>query len=288
MNDQEGEYASVASLKKFLDAGFDSAFNFWLRDALVACLARGCSLDCVASVVAQTWRDLGEDRALLLCNLLDNHDTPRFTTEIRKRALATPEREMCRRYRTALALLFTLPGIPQIYVGDELGLLGGPDPENRRSMPPWAWTPADRKRYQSESESHDPQLCLSEPNTTFDWCRRLCVLRDYNAALHSGYYAELARPNGGQNVFAFFRGFGESRIVVVLNESDQELCQGSFPIQSNKDIRQKDKDALQDGDTLEGILNLNCAPQPLILRAGNLCVTMPPRSVGVDRLIARQ
>ena len=39
--------------------------------------------------------------------------------------------------RTSMAFAFTLtqPGVPLIYYGDEIGLAGGPDPDNRRMMP---------------------------------------------------------------------------------------------------------------------------------------------------------
>ena len=37
--------------------------------------------------------------------------------------------------KLALALLFFLPGAPCIYYGDEIGMLGGKDPDNRRAFP---------------------------------------------------------------------------------------------------------------------------------------------------------
>ena len=35
----------------------------------------------------------------------------------------------------AFAVMFTNPGIPLVYYGDEIGLAGGGDPDNRRMMP---------------------------------------------------------------------------------------------------------------------------------------------------------
>lgn len=58
-----------------------------------------------------------------MLNLLDSHDTDRFLTWAKGDA---------RRYRTAVAMLFFYPGIPCIYYGDEIGLEGGYDPDNRR------------------------------------------------------------------------------------------------------------------------------------------------------------
>ena len=39
------------------------------------------------------------------------------------------------RMSMAFAFVLTQPGIPLIYYGDEVGLYGGPDPDNRRFMP---------------------------------------------------------------------------------------------------------------------------------------------------------
>ena len=56
-------------------------------------------------------------------NLLDSHDTPRLLTELGGDV---------HRMKLAVTLLFTRPGVPCIYYGDEIGLQGGADPDNRR------------------------------------------------------------------------------------------------------------------------------------------------------------
>lgn len=61
-----------------------------------------------------------------LLNLLDDHDTHRFLTEIGGDA---------RKLEQALALLMFYPGLPMIYYGDEVGLEGGYDPDSRRCFP---------------------------------------------------------------------------------------------------------------------------------------------------------
>jgi glycosidase len=38
------------------------------------------------------------------------------------------------RVQLAFAMLFTLPGAPTVYYGDEIGMAGGHDPDNRRGM----------------------------------------------------------------------------------------------------------------------------------------------------------
>lgn len=58
-----------------------------------------------------------------MLNLLGSHDTDRFLTWVGGDA---------RRYRAAAAMMFFYPGIPCVYYGDEIGLEGGYDPDNRR------------------------------------------------------------------------------------------------------------------------------------------------------------
>ena len=59
-----------------------------------------------------------------LVNLLGSHDTARLFTQV-------PDKRMA-----ALALLVTLcmEGMPLLYYGDEVGMEGGEDPDNRRAM----------------------------------------------------------------------------------------------------------------------------------------------------------
>lgn len=61
----------------------------------------------------------------MLLNLLGSHDTPRVQTVAGHDRLAV---------RAAFAFLFLQKGSPCIYYGDEIGMVGGPDPDNRRPM----------------------------------------------------------------------------------------------------------------------------------------------------------
>jgi neopullulanase len=73
---------------------------------------------------------LGEDHLYphpeRLVTFFGNHDTKRFLSE----AGASPER-----LKLAFVLLATLRGMPEIYSGDEIGMEGGDDPDNRRDFP---------------------------------------------------------------------------------------------------------------------------------------------------------
>jgi glycosidase len=75
--------------------------------------------------------------------ILDNHDTSRFITVAAGQddgdtwtpAPQPTETLAYTRTQMALGALFTLPGAPILYYGDEIGLAGKSDPDSRRVMP---------------------------------------------------------------------------------------------------------------------------------------------------------
>ena len=110
----------------------DAAMNYWGFTLPLWQWLAGVDFGGRAAPIATTdlvdW--LGESRAvvphevaLAQWNALDSHDTQRLFT-----LLGTDEA----RHALALALQFGYPGVPCIYYGDEVGLQGGNDPDNRR------------------------------------------------------------------------------------------------------------------------------------------------------------
>ncbi|MBZ9752933.1 glycosidase [Deinococcus sp. HMF7604] len=264
---------SASQLKPFLDAGFDSTFNFPLRQALVDGVGKAGSLDRVAASMSDTLGTLGLDRTLLQVNLLDNHDVPRFVNEP---GAGVAEADIRARYQNALGLLMTLPGIPQLYYGNELGMYGGSDPDNRRDMPTWAWTDSGRNAAQANFVAGG-----GTPKTTYDLTKKLIGIRTANAALWKGNYAELWRPNGGQNVYAFYRGSGANRFVVVVNTSGSSAAV-NLDLAGNSGISAADKSALTNGTVFNDLL-AEGAPASATVTAGKLPVTLGAGKMGIYR-----
>ena len=73
-------------------------------------------------------------------SLLGSHDSTRIRSVVRDPAVG----------EVAAGLLFTMPGTPMVFAGDEIGLEGVGDPGTRRPFPwdrPGAWDRATLGRY---------------------------------------------------------------------------------------------------------------------------------------------
>jgi alpha-glucosidase len=106
--------------------GFTQPVRAWLGGQdLGGVRARLGTADFVAAL-ARAVAAIPYDNQLAQLNLLDSHDTPRMLTELGGDTALM---------KLAATLLFTRPGVPCIYYGDEIGLQGGPDPDCRRCFP---------------------------------------------------------------------------------------------------------------------------------------------------------
>jgi len=127
-------------------------------------------------------REYGPTAAYHL-SLLGSHDTARIRT-----LCGSVERTII-----ALALQMTLPGVPMIYYGDEIGMEGDNDPDCRRPM---IW---DAGRWN---------------RPIYEATRALVQLRHAHPALVEGDLRTLRVFNG---VYAYARTLGDDAVIVVLN-----------------------------------------------------------------------
>ncbi|MBR6941498.1 MAG: glycoside hydrolase family 13 protein [Fibrobacter sp.] len=104
---------------------FDGVMNYPLRRAVLAYLFDEKPIN-LAEFAKRLREAFPAGRFGVPMNLLGSHDTIR---------LASLPCSNLQRVKLALAILFFLPGAPCIYYGDEIGMEGGKDPDNRRSFP---------------------------------------------------------------------------------------------------------------------------------------------------------
>ena len=117
-------------------------------------------------------------------NLLDSHDMPRFLS------MVSENKDI---FRLATLFQMTYPGAPCIYYGNEIGMAGGRDPENRAPFP---W---DESRW-----DHDLRNAV----------RTYTHLRLEHPVLRTGEFIPVYGE--GRNI-AYLRHLGRERALVAIN-----------------------------------------------------------------------
>ncbi len=103
---------------------YDSLMNYGLMRDVLAVLNGMMDLNQFITSSMSRYSVLSPLKNLSLYNLLGSHDTPRIKTLV-----SDPYK-----LEVAYVLLFCLAGSPSLYYGDEVGMVGGGDPDNRRGM----------------------------------------------------------------------------------------------------------------------------------------------------------
>ncbi len=130
----------------------------------------------------------------VLWNLIDSHDTSRFLYRAG---------EDKRKLRLAAAMQMLLPGTPFLYYGDEVGMTGGADPDNRRGM---LWDPARQ----------DQDL--------YHWYQRLTYFRHTIADLTSGSYSRVYADDD-RRILEYHLNSGE---VLLFHAGDGDVGAREF------------------------------------------------------------
>jgi len=262
--------ANVAQVAPFQAYhGFDSMFDFPLYHAILDVFAHDQGFGRIARPELSENEPLGilnQDKAYRnayqLVTFLDNHDTPRFFHLAGGQA---QQKEAVVRTRLALTFLFTTRGIPQLYYGDELGMDGGPHPDNRRDMP---WSLVDGP------DTASPQAAVAHEMRGFT--QRLIRLRRSSMALRYGLLTTLYLT---PTVYAFARTFPDDVRIVVLNNG-RDAIDLVVPIHANTRLPRLALQQLPNGLRLSNEFD----PQDRIeVREGNVRVCLPGKTGAVYR-----
>jgi glycosidase len=153
--------------------------------------------------------DLLYPDASRLITMTSNHDLRRFPS--------WPGANLDRT-RLQIAWTLSLRGIPQLYYGDEIGLPGDDDPDNRRDFP--------------GGFSGDPRSAFTSPGRTVDqeriwtWTRDWIALRRAHSSLRRGTFVDL---DAGPEHYVFARRHANETIVVAFNRAEKPLT-ASFSV----------------------------------------------------------
>ncbi len=123
-----------------------------------------------------------------------------------------------KKYKLAMTLIATVRGIPQVYYGDEIGMMGDKnakgDGDIRRDFP-GGWAGDDHNAFESTGRTETE-------NAFFDFTKKLFNWRKDNNAVHFGKTMHFVPYD---NVYVYFRYNDSNKVMVVINNNpnDQTL-----------------------------------------------------------------
>jgi alpha-glucosidase len=166
-------------------SGFYTPLELWLKDDV------DFTVEHFKDALLEFRSLLGFQFTLTSKNFLSNHDKPRFFSLIGKNKSI---------YELSLIFLFTYPGIPTLYFGDEIGLY-------------------------ADELSDDSRICMKWENYDagnqywLRFTRRLIDIYQQHEIFQSGSFIEI---HSEKDIYVFSRFSGHNCSLVILNKSNKE------------------------------------------------------------------
>ncbi len=206
-----GSYQLVSS---YVNTGqLNAQFNFNLYDVAIPTFVKpGATFETLDNELHKSFSVYGVNN--LMGNIMDSHDKVRFMSfadgEISLDAGNASEigwtdppivkhKSSYEKLKLYLSYLLTIPGVPVIDYGDEIGMTGAADPDNRRMM-----------RFGN-------QLNDWEKETLKD-VRKIIKIRDNNSALR---YGDFLTMQADTNCYVYLRSDMNERVLIALNKSNK-------------------------------------------------------------------
>ncbi|HYD53650.1 MAG TPA: alpha-amylase family glycosyl hydrolase [Gemmatimonadaceae bacterium] len=202
-------------LMRYYPDQLDGYFAFEVADSIVSAARSGSARGLFTPVLRLQERL----PAYRWSPFLRNHDQPRARTELAG--------DMARA-RVASFLLLTVPGLPFVYYGEEIGMTGAKPDERLRTPMQWTAGPGAGfttgtpwQRRADDSLTHTVEAQERDPASLLALHRRLIHLRAEHPALQSDALTPLRASHDA--VAAFVRRDGERAVLVVANLGDAPL-----------------------------------------------------------------
>ena len=190
-----------------LDGQFDFNLYFDSRNVFAK---DNSNFNDLHSSLMQSFKYYGDHS--LMGNITGNHDIPRFISyasnglsfnEDEKEAGWSREVKILdtlgyNRLRMLTAFITTIPGIPIIYYGDEIGLVGAGDPDNRKKM-----IFNDLNNFQNKTKEN---------------LKKLLDLRNNRMSLIYGGFNLIDVTSDS---YIYERNYFEEKSIVIFNKSDE-------------------------------------------------------------------
>lgn len=191
------------------------AFEFDLSYSILNAVRSGNT----TQLYAQMQKVYNSYNYLQYATFLTNHDQNRVMNELN---------DDWEKAKTAASIYLTLPGVPFVYYGEEIGMTGAkPDPQIRTPM---QWTDGPNAGFttgspwinlNSDYQIRNVAIQREDPESLFNTYRRLVHLRNNQPALRTGSWTPV--QSSANSLFSFLREKEDDRILVIANTGMQSI-----------------------------------------------------------------
>ena len=198
-------------------AGLRSNFNFDLGDAIVKAVRKSDATGLVENyrVINDFYKAITED--FVDATFIRNHDQNRIMSILENHE---------NKAKLAASILFTLPGSPYVYYGEEIGMRGMKPDEFIRE--PFLWSPDGKgqttwitpKYSVADSIDHLTKQ-QGDPNSMYNHYKNLINLRSRHEVLSQGAIEPIT--NGTTSLCSFTRNLNGTSLEIHHNLSDESV-----------------------------------------------------------------
>lgn len=200
------------------ERAIDIGFDFKLASEMIEAASRGSNRDIIRAHRA-AMRDYPFNQ---FATFLTNHDQNR---------LANSLRQDVGRNKVAASLLLTGPGVPFLYYGEEIGMIGTKPDERIRTPMQWDDSPlagfsdAARPWQPLQAAEHVASANVArqadDADSLLSHYRDLVHLRNNHAALRRGDWTHV--ESSARGIYAFLRSHEQERLLVIINLDDEPI-----------------------------------------------------------------
>ncbi len=212
-------WSSTYATAEYVSNGeLDLVFEFDFAQAILDAAGRGDP----AGVITLQQRLIDKYPAGQYGVFLANHDQNRTLSVLRGSPGAA---------RVAASTLLTAPGVPFLYYGEEIGMLGLKPDERLRTPMQWDDTPETagfttaRRPWEPLGQGWDTGISVAaqsgDPTSLLSTYRALIHLRNAHPALRHGDWLNVRGSN--RDVYAFLRRSEDEILLVLINYTDEDV-----------------------------------------------------------------
>lgn len=275
---------------------FDCVMNYIFAKALIKFFADDGKATQLRQEIAEHLHNVPEQASYVMMNLMNSHDTDRLSSMLynpgrqydQKNRLQDlkpgeynyksekPTTDTFNKLKALLPVQFSYVGSPMIYYGDEAGMWGADDPDDRKPM---LWE--DLQPYENPQDN----FVMKDVHAAY---QRVAAIRNSLPALNNGEY-EVLLADDERQIFVFRRSLeGSPDVIVATNNS-------STPAEVSVDLGEKAPtayvDVMQEEDAKvipataatadRTRIEINKNAKPIQATTGKLTVTLKPQTTSV-------